>query len=121
MTKNNLWGVECSIDLKGCEPEAIRSAKKLRQFIIEICDHIKVRRYGDPIIENFGEKEEIAGYSIVQLIETSLISGHFVDNTNAAYINLFSCKAFDPVKAANFTKDFFRAENCEFIVNYRTI
>ena len=117
----DLWGIEVSIDLKHCDPKTIRSAKKLEQFLIKICEHIKVKRWGEPIIANFGKGDKIAGYSIVQLIETSLISGHFVDKTNAAYINLFSCDYFDPLEAAEFTKKFFKAKGIEFVVNYRQI
>lgn len=115
----NIWGVECSIDLKNCNPETIRSAKELEKFLVKVCKHIKVTRWGDPIIANFGKGEKIAGYSIVQLIETSLVSGHFVDSTNAAYVNIFSCDYFDPIKAANFTKKFFGATDMDFIVNFR--
>ena len=118
---DDIWGIECSIDLKDCDSRIIRSDKELKRFLIEICDYLRVKRWGEPIIANFGQRDEIAGYSIVQLIETSLISGHFVDKTNAAYINLFSCSYFDPVQAANFTKEFFKARGCEFIVNYRQI
>ena len=117
----NLWGVEVSLDLKNCDSKTIRSSKELKRFLIEICEHIGVKRFKKPIVVNFGDHEEISGYSIVQLIETSLISGHFVDKTNAAYINLFSCKAFDPIKAVNFTKKFFKTNDCEFIVNYRLV
>lgn len=117
----DIWGVECSLDLKGADPKIIRDSKKLEEFLVKICKHIKVKRWGEPIIANFGQGDKIAGYSIVQLIETSLISGHFVEKTNAAYINLFSCDYFDPIKAANFTKKFFKAESMEFIVNYRKI
>lgn len=119
--KNDLWGVEVSIDLGLCDAETIRSAKQLRRFLVEICDHLKVKRWGDPIIANFGDHEKIAGFSIVQLIETSLISGHFVDATNNAYINLFSCKYFDPLKAVEFTQKFFKAKHVQFITNYRQI
>lgn len=121
MKKIELWGVETSIDLSECDPKIIRSEKKMREFLIKVCDHIKVKRWGDPIVANFGDHDSIAGFSIVQLIETSLVSGHFVDKTNAAYINLFSCKSFDPIKAATFTKKFFKAKGMEFIVNYRMV
>ncbi len=116
-----LWGVECSIDLKECDPKIIRSKKEMKRFLIEVTDYLKVKRWGKPTIANFGDRDDIAGFSIVQLIETSLISGHFVDKTNAAYINLFSCAYFDPIKAANFTKKFFKAKQMEFVVNYRSV
>jgi hypothetical protein len=47
---------------------------------------------------------------MTQLIETSLISGHFANLTKAAYIDIFSCRAYDSDRVAQFSKDFFRAE-----------
>ncbi|NGX32812.1 MAG: hypothetical protein K1060chlam4_00865, partial [Candidatus Anoxychlamydiales bacterium] len=43
---------------------------------------------------------DAAGFSFVQLIETSSITGHLVDKNGDAYIDIFSCKEFeiDPVK-----------------------
>ena len=39
--------------------------------------------------------KDAAGYSLVQLIETSSITGHFVDQNGDCYIDIFSCKEFD--------------------------
>lgn len=49
-----------------------------------------------------------------QFIETSLISGHFANATNAAYIDIFSCKGYDARKTAYFCKGFFNAERLKF-------
>ena len=51
---------------------------------------------GEPNIKHFAtHNEDAAGYSLVQLIETSSITGHFVDKNGDCYIDIFSCKAFD--------------------------
>ncbi|MCJ7657067.1 MAG: S-adenosylmethionine decarboxylase, partial [Candidatus Atribacteria bacterium] len=57
-----------------------------------------------------GEDEKVAGFSMVQLIETSLISGHFANKSNNAYIDIFSCKYYEPSVALEFTKKFFEAK-----------
>ncbi len=111
------WGILTSIDLHGCNGEFIRSAEKIRQYTEELCKLIKVTRFGEPIIVHFGEKEEIAGYSLVQLIETSLVSGHFANATNAAYIDVFSCAYYEPQMVIDFSKQFFNAQD----VTARTI
>ena len=50
-----------------------------------------------PLIEHFAEHTpEAAGYPLVQVIETSNITGHFCDLTGDAYIDVFSCKPFEP-------------------------
>ena len=106
---NQCWGLLTSIDAKKCNGELIRSATAIKEFVVQLCDLIKMKRFQDTLVVNFGEDEKVAGYSMVQLIETSLISGHFANLTNAAYIDIFSCKIYDPYQAAEFTKDFFGA------------
>lgn len=107
------WGLLTSLDLYQCNPSTIRSAEKIRQYIFELCDLIQMRRYGECQVVYFGEDERVQGYSVVQLIETSLISGHFANLTNAAYIDIFSCKSYEPEEAVRFTRNFFEAESVE--------
>lgn len=107
------------IDLKNCDPEIIRDAKKVRQFVLELCELIKMRRFGKTIVVDFGDDPRVSGFSMTQLIETSLISGHFANNSNAVYLDVFSCKAYPPYKTAEFAKKFFGAKSCKVKVNYR--
>jgi S-adenosylmethionine/arginine decarboxylase-like enzyme len=67
-----------------------------------------MKRYGACQIVHFGEGR-VAGYSMVQLIETSLISGHFANYTNRAYLDIFSCKGYDPKVVEEFSREFFGA------------
>ena len=46
---------------------------------------------------------------MVQLISTSLISGHFANDTNNADLDIFSCKGYDPTVVEEFSKQFFGA------------
>lgn len=105
------WGRLTSLDLYNCDPELIRDADGIRQYVVELCDLIEMRRFGECQVVHFGEDDRVAGYSMVQLIETSLISGHFANLTNAAYIDIFSCKVYDPDKVTHFTKAYFKAES----------
>lgn len=111
--ENNSWGLSTAIDLHSCNPRLIRDAGKIKDFTIELCDLIKVKRFGECIIVHFGESEEIQGFSLVQLIETSLISGHFANMTNNAYIDIFSCKFYEPAIAIEFCKTFFEAKEIQ--------
>jgi S-adenosylmethionine decarboxylase len=106
----NPWGILTSLDIYGCNPATIRDAEKIRQFVYELCELIEMRRFGECQVVHFGEDERVAGFSMVQLIETSLISGHFANAANTAYIDVFSCKAYDSEKVAEFTKRFFGGE-----------
>ena len=50
---HNAWGLHTTIDLKNCNPELIRSADAIRDYVIQLCDLIEMIRFGDPIIVNF--------------------------------------------------------------------
>lgn len=69
------WGLLTSLDISGCDPEKIRSKEIITQFAIDLCEYIKMKRFGDPIVVRFGADPKVQGYSLAQLIETSMISG----------------------------------------------
>lgn len=119
--EENMWGLCTAIDLKNCNPETIRDPQKLHQFVVEVCDLIDMQRFGEPVIVNFGPNERVAGYSLVQLIETSCITGHFANDTNGAYLDIFSCKEYPPQITAEFCKKFFGAEEIKTTVFFRSI
>ena len=116
----NTFGMEVILDLYDCNFETIRSKEKLQEYTRELCQVIGMTPYGAPFAERFGLNEaKTAGYSIVQLIETSSITGHFSEEWNSAYINIFSCKEFNPKQAAEFSKDFFEADRVESTLHIR--
>ena len=104
--KENAWGLLSSIDIYDCDPEKIKSKEAIVEYVSRLCQLIDMKQYGEPIVVHFG-KGQTEGFSLVQLIETSLISGHFANESNRAFIDIFSCKPYDPEKAAEFSKDFF--------------
>lgn len=114
------WGVLTSLDLYRCAGDIIRDRNKIKDYVIQLCDLIQMKRFGECQIIHFGEDERVEGYSMVQLIETSLISGHFANATNNAYIDIFSCGPYDSDRAADFTKEFFKAETISVNVLRRT-
>lgn len=105
------WGLVTALDLHDCNPETLRSKEAIYNYTIELCDRIKVKRFGEPTIVHFGEDERVAGYSLVQLIETSLVSGHFANLTNRVYMDIFSCAWYDPQEVVDFSKQFFGAKD----------
>jgi len=113
---NQFWGLLSCIDLYGCNPKIIRDADKIKQFVRQLCDLIQMKRFGETQVVHFGEDEKVAGFSMTQLIETSLISAHFANLTNSTYLDVFSCKTYDPETVADFAKKFFEAEKVELQV-----
>ena len=120
MDDKDLYGIETIIDLHGCDAEAISSEPKLREYLKRIVKVLDMVPYGEPLVERFGfNAEHTAGYSAVQLIETSNITGHFSESFRSAHINVFSCKPYDVNQAYEFTKQFFGADGGEKRVVYR--
>jgi S-adenosylmethionine decarboxylase len=113
------WGLDSNIDLVSCDPALIRDAEKIKEFVVKLCDLIEMKRFGECVVVNFGEDERVAGYSMTQLIETSLISGHFANLTNNVYLDVFSCKYYDPNVAAEFAKEYFKAKECKVTYEFR--
>ncbi len=109
------WGISCSVDVKDCDPAIIRDAALIKEYVIQLCNLIEMKRFGECQVVHFGEDEKVAGFSMVQLIETSLISGHFANATNAAYIDVFSCKAYDSAVVVAFTKEYFKGASVRVV------
>ncbi|MBU0984703.1 MAG: S-adenosylmethionine decarboxylase [candidate division Zixibacteria bacterium] len=118
-TIQSAWGLACSFDIYDCDPDIIRDASEIKRFVAELCDLIAMKRFGDCQVVNFGEDERVAGFSMVQLIETSLISAHFANLTNATYLDVFSCKPYDPAVVEEFALEFFRGSRCTTQINLR--
>ncbi len=95
MYNNNQWGEHLILDIAECNAN-VCSKNAIAAFVKELVEAIDMKVYGEPIIVHFAEHSyEAAGYSLVQLIETSAITGHFSDNNRDAYLDIFSCKNFD--------------------------
>ncbi len=117
--QENPWGLATSVDLQGCNPASIQSAEKIRAFVDALCTLIDMKKFGPTVVVDFGEDPRVAGYSMTQLIETSLISGHFANQSDAAYIDIFSCKAYPPYVAAEFAREFFEAQEVRVSIHFR--
>ena len=118
-TEEKVWGIASAIDIYGCDPGKIRNAEVIRRFVVELCELIEMRRFGDTQVVNFGEDERVAGYSMVQLIETSLISAHFANLTNTVYLDVFSCKPYDPEIVQTFAQAYFGGSHSNLHVTLR--
>jgi len=101
------WGLSSNIDVRGCDPALIRSAAHIQDYVIQLCKLINMTRYGDIQIHRFGTDNK-EGYSFFQLIETSNISGHFSEELNIAFIDIFSCREYDVEIVKQFTLEFFK-------------
>lgn len=113
------WGVLTSVDIYRADPAMIQDAEKIEQFVYELCDLIDMKRFGECRIIHFGEDKKVEGFSMTQMIETSLISGHFANASNQIYLDVFSCKFYEPRKVAEFATSFFKGDNYKMHIAMR--
>lgn len=104
------WGLHIAIDAHDCDPDLIRDGEAIKEFTVRLCELIEMKRFRECMVVNFGEDERVAGYSMFQFIETSCVSGHFANQTNRVYLDVFSCKKYDLVDVIQFTSEFFKAK-----------
>ncbi len=117
----NHWGLHIAVDLGECDHQKISDGEVIKQFAIDLADYIEMKRYGEPIAVHFGDNPKVQGYSLIQLIETSCIAGHFAEDTDRAFIDVFSCKQFPPEKTAEFCKEYFGAKKMEYATLFRDV
>ena len=112
------YGFELVLDLHDCDPATFKRAH-VDEYFTKLCDLIDMEKcevhFWDDVgvpIEEQQTSPQTKGTSAVCFILTSTIVVHTLDILEAVYINIFSCKAFDPVIAEEFTKKWFEASSC---------
>lgn len=117
---DTIFGWHIVLDLVDCN-ENVSDANAIKGFSERIVKEIDMIPYGAPIVEYFGEKSEVTkGYTLVQLIETSAIMGHFSDFYKSAHLDIFSCKPYDLYHAVEYARSYFggKIHRMERIVRY---
>ena len=91
----SFWGYHLMLNARACLGSTIRSKTHIHDFTTTLVKKIDMVPYGPPQIVMFGTGNK-CGYTLVQLIETSNICAHFVEETDDMYLDVFSCKNFSP-------------------------
>lgn len=112
MSENEYWGYHLVLNAGDCDPEAIRSKDVIYKFCKDLVRKINMIAYGEPQIVHFGTGNK-AGYTLVQLIETSNICAHFVEETNDIYLDVFSCKFFHQQAVADLVRETFKCSRMQ--------
>ena len=100
------WGYHLSLDCYAGDKELVKSGTNIEAFAKTLVRRIHMKAYGEPQVIHFGEDDK-QGYTLVQLIETSNICGHFCDDTGNFYIDVFSCKPYDKDVVRNLVQEYF--------------
>ena len=100
------WGYHLMLDCGKCLPNTIRNKDTITRFAKVLVKNIDMVAFGEPQVQHFGSGNK-AGYTLVQLIETSNITAHFCEETDDAYIDVFSCKPFNSLTVRQTVDSFF--------------
>jgi len=99
------WGYHLILDCSGCQD--IDDKDQIYNFVKDLIQKIDMIAHGEPVIEYLLPGEPNQGYSLMQLITTSNICGHFMELDGTAYFDVFSCKEFDPSIVKKVVKHYF--------------
>jgi S-adenosylmethionine/arginine decarboxylase-like enzyme len=105
--EDNYWGYHLILDAAECDHNAITDHDTIYSFVKQLVKDIDMVAFGEPQIVDFGEGDK-AGYTLVQLIETSNICAHFVNERDHLYLDVFSCKKYDPQTVIDVAKAYFK-------------
>lgn len=113
----NVYGQELILDLHGCD--ILRFTRTdIERYFVGLCKLIDMERcelhFWDDLDVPEDERQtdpKTKGISAVQFIITSSIVIHALDLMQTAFVNIFSCKAFDTDKAAVFTAEWFASRD----------
>jgi S-adenosylmethionine/arginine decarboxylase-like enzyme len=114
---HSAYGVELILDMHGCDPSTF-NRDSIDRFFTELCEVIDMQRcvvhFWDDVDVPKEEQQTLPhtkGTSAVCFILTSSIVIHTLDILEAVYLNIFSCKPFDPEVATAFAKNWFCAQD----------
>ena len=93
------WGMLAAIDLHGCDRSLLADPDAIRRFVPALVDAIGMRAHGPLALERFGD-DELEGWSAMQFIATSSITLHADEVWGRCFIDIFSCRPFEPDAAA---------------------
>jgi S-adenosylmethionine/arginine decarboxylase-like enzyme len=108
---NNTWGYHLLLDCTSGDKKLITDEQNVYDFIKELVVAIDMVAFGEPWIKHFATHDpDKAGISLCQMIETSNITGHFVDKNGNFYVDVFSCKPFSNEIVLSVVEKYFRPE-----------
>lgn len=111
--KEGQYGVELILDIHGCDPSKF-TRENIEHFFDVVCARIDMEQcdlhWWDDLHTPEDKKEtepHLVGTSAIQFIKTSNITIHTLDLMKRVYLNIFSCKDFDPRIVRDVALEFF--------------
>ena len=105
------WGQHLLIDAVAGNRAKVTDPAHIAGFAAALVDGIGMQAFGPPQVVHFGHADPgTAGYTLVQLIETSNITAHFVDGSGNFYLDVFSCRPFNAAAVLKLARLWFEPE-----------
>ncbi len=108
------YGKELILDLHYCDSTTF-TRRHIRNYFKKICDLIDMERCKLCWWDDYGvlpdeqqTEPHLKGTTAIQFIKTSNITIHTLDLLKSVYLNIFSCKDFDPEIVKQFTEEWFK-------------
>ena len=106
------WGYHLILDVAGCDKNRATDPEHIRAFAKALVTEIDMIPYGEPQVVHFADHcDEKAGWTLIQLIETSNIMAHFIDANGDVYMDIFICKPFEAEGAIDLIKKWFEPQH----------
>ena len=126
MTNHTPYGWELLLDLQDCNASKF-TRESLNEYFTQLCELIDMEKcevhFWDDVdvpIEEQQTSPQTKGTSAVCFILTSTIVVHTLDLLGSVYVNVFSCKPFDPKLAERFTLEWFGGKRAKATFVERT-
>ena len=100
------------LDCSECDIASVTDPEHIKAFSKELVKKIDMVAHGEPQVVHFADHSlDKAGWTLIQLIETSNITAHFIDHNGDAYIDVFSCKDFASHDVVQVVNKYFKPKN----------
>jgi S-adenosylmethionine/arginine decarboxylase-like enzyme len=100
------WVVLATIDLRCCDRLRLGDPGSIRAFVPSLVEEIGMEQHGPLQLERL-DGGALEGWSAMQLVETSSITVHTDEFSRRCFIDVFSCRQFDPEVAVAVAVDHF--------------
>ena len=114
------YGKELILDLHNCDPNTF-TRESIENYLSKLCKLIKMEgedlHFWDYLYDDKEYQkapDHLKGTTVVQFLKTSNVTIHTLDVLEKVFVNIFSCKDFDRMKAQRFTESWFKGETVQW-------
>lgn len=109
-----MFGSHFIIDANECE-EDITNLEHIKNFVNDLCEISNMTKKGDLIVEDFEENEfniknDLVGFSVVQIISLSNITLHINFISKTIYFDFFTCGKINIGDICSLFQKYFKAK-----------